>query len=661
MNDEYLDTFVRESEENIVELNNSLLDLENDPSDREAIDLIFRTAHTLKGNFGAMGFTRAADLAHAIEDLLDEIREGRMAVTPEVMDLVFAGVDEIESILAEIEEDGETSADPAETIEALRVAIEEDAGEAGGADGTEDGEGAPEDGEAAPGDEEASDRAGVIDEFLEDGGPVADDGDLFRVRVNLPDSDMKGVDGMLVLEAVTGAFELHRCDPAREEIEDGEYDDGFDLLVEAAATDDVDAFFADLSKVETADVEAVEARATGATADSEREAADDEDVERASPNEIKSIRVDVGQLDDLYSLVEQLVTSRIKLRRSIQGSDDGAASDNLDELDKITASLQDTVMDMRLIPLRKVVNTFPRLVRDLARSQDKELDFAMEGTDIELDRTILDEISDPLMHVLRNAVDHGIEPPEEREAAGKPRQGRIQLRASRERDHVDVVVEDDGGGLDADTLRRKAVEKGVRTESEVEAMDDEAVYDLIFHPGFSTSEEVTDVSGRGVGMDVVRSTVTHLDGSVSVSSDPGEGTTVTLRLPVTVAIVRVLFIEVADRVFGLPIKAIDEITQVGGIKTVNGDPMIEHGDSIYPVLDLRARLTDAAPSANGDGMLLRIKQSDRPVALRCDAVDRQEEVVIKPLEGELKDVPGMSGTAVVGDGKVVPIIDVVSL
>ena len=650
MNDDYLDTFVRESEENIVDLNNSLLDLEDDPSNTEAIDLIFRTAHTLKGNFGAMGFDRAAGLAHAMEDLLDEIREGRMSVSPEVMDLVFAGVDELESILREIEADGETTTDPVETIEALREAIEAGGGDAGAGDEA-----------AAPAGEEDVESAGAIDEFLQDGGSPEVEGDLYRIHVTLAESDMKGVDGMLVLEAVAGAFELHRCVPPRDAVEEGEYDGGFDLLVEAEDTDDVEAFFGDLSKVETADVEAVEARPSESTGESDETETGGDGVERAAPNEIKSIRVDVGQLDELYSLVEQLVTSRIKLRRSIEGTNASAASDNLDELDKITTSLQDTVMDMRLIPLRKVVNTFPRLVRDLARSEDKEVDFSMEGTDIELDRTILDEISDPLMHVLRNAVDHGIEPPEEREAAGKPREGTIRLRATRERDHVDVVVEDDGAGLDPDVIREKAVDKGVRTEAEIDAMDDEAVYDLVFHPGFSTSEEVTDVSGRGVGMDVVHSTVTHLDGSVSVSSEPGEGTTVTLRLPVNIAIVRVLFIEVADRAFGLPIKAIDEITQVGEFETVNGDPMIEHDEAIYPVVDLRDRLTDAAPTENGDGMLLRIKQSDRPVALRCDAVDRQEEVVIKPLEGELKDVPGMSGTAVVGDGKVVPIIDVASL
>jgi two-component system chemotaxis sensor kinase CheA len=653
VNDEYLDTFVRESEEGIVELNNSLLDLEDDPTDREAIDLIFRTAHTLKGNFGAMGFQDGASLAHAIEDLLDEIREGRIEATAEVMDLIFEGVDEIESILAEVEAEGESTTDPTETIEELREVIEEEASDDDSEGGSvvTDGEG-----DAA--------QQGGLDELVGSGDLADVEGDVYRVYVEMGGSDMKGVDAMLVIEGVSGTFELHGCVPPRERIEEGEYEAGFDLLLEAEETADVDAFFGDLAKVETADVVAVAPEELGGS-DGTGEDDPDDDVESVgdgiSVDEIKSIRVDVDQLDDLYSLVEQLVTSRIKLRRSIEGMDESAASDNLDELDKITANLQDTVMDMRLIPLRKVVNTFPRLVRDLARSQDKQVDFSMEGTDIELDRTILDEISDPLMHVLRNAVDHGIEPPEEREAAGKPPKGTIRLSASRQRDHVDVEVEDDGAGLDPDVIREKAAEKGVRSESEIASMEDEEVYDLIFHPGFSTTEEVTDVSGRGVGMDVVNSTVRRLDGSVSVSSSPGEGTTVTLRLPVTVAIVRVLFIEVADRVFGLPIKSIDEITRAGSFETVNGREVIDHDDVIYPVLDLRERLTDATPVENGDGMLLRIRESDRPVALRCNAVGRREEVVVKPLEGELKDVPGMSGTAVVGDGRVVPIIDVVSL
>ncbi|MFB6297985.1 MAG: chemotaxis protein CheW, partial [Salinirussus sp.] len=368
---------------------------------------------------------------------------------------------------------------------------------------------------------------------------------------------------------------------------------------------------------------------------------------------------------DLHGLVEQLVTSRIKLRRAVEQRNVDSAEETLSELDKITANLQNTVMDMRLIPLKKVVGKFPRVVRDLARELDKEVDFEIVGEEIELDRTILTEISDPLMHVLRNAVDHGIEDPDERERLGKPRTGQITLRASRERDHVNIQVEDDGAGLDVADIEEQAIESGVRDPGELEAMDDSAIYDLVFHPGFSTAEEVTDVSGRGVGMDVVHDTVTKLDGSVSVDSTLGEGTTVSLRLPVTMAIVKVLFVEVGDEEYGVPIKNVDEITRTDEIRQVNERDVIKHNDEIYPVVDLAETfdVPRAATDGGSDagGMLVRIRESERQIALRCDSVNAQEEVVVKPLEGILSGTPGLSGTAVLGDGNIVHILDVVTL
>jgi two-component system chemotaxis sensor kinase CheA len=318
-------------------------------------------------------------------------------------------------------------------------------------------------------------------------------------------------------------------------------------------------------------------------------------------------------------------------------------------------------MDMRLIPLKKVVGKFPRLVRDLSRDLGKDVEFTIEGEDIELDRTILTEISDPLMHILRNAVDHGIEPPEEREAAGKPRTGQIELSASRERDHVIIEVRDDGGGLDVDAIEEQALEKGVRSADEIERMSDSDIYDLVFHPGFSTAEEVTDTSGRGVGMDVVHDTVTKLDGSVNVESTPGEGTTVSLRLPVTMAIVKVLFVQVGEEQYGIPIKNVDEITRATVARTINGSEVIKHNDEIYPIVHLDDAFDVPGAHTNGDGMLVRIRESERKIALHCDSVESQEEVVVKPLEGILSGTPGLSGTAVLGDGNIVHILDVVTL
>jgi two-component system chemotaxis sensor kinase CheA len=349
---------------------------------------------------------------------------------------------------------------------------------------------------------------------------------------------------------------------------------------------------------------------------------------------------------------------------------------------------------MRLIPFSQVSDSFPRLVRDISRDLDKRIAFEIEGDDVELDRTILTEMRDPLVHVLRNAVDHGIESPDEREAAGKDPTGRVQLRAERERDHVIIEVDDDGGGLDPDQLREKAVDEGVKSREAVEAMADDEVYDLVFHPGFSTAEEVTDVSGRGVGMDVVRTTARDLDGSVTVNSDPGEGTTVRFRLPVTVAIVKVMFVDVGGTEYGIPIKSIAEIARANDIEAVHGDEIVRHEDDLYPVIRLNERLADSDSAMAGsgagksdvgvggsdacestadtgsastdggvddEGMLVRIREETRQVALHCDAVLDQEEVVVKPLDGPLSGTPGLSGTAVLGDGDVVAVLDVVSL
>jgi len=665
MDDQYLDAFIRESEEAITELNNSLLELESDPDDQAAMDSIFRTAHTLKGNFGAMGFEEASDLAHAIEDLLDEMRQGEMAVTPEIMDLVFAGVDRIEDIVSEIEAEGESTVETASIVEDIRTVIEEgpEAADPSGSgtpatDGTGNTEAAEED------DEKSS--AGEVDiEAVLDRVDVAqpDDGAVYHIGVDVGDGNMRGVDAMLAVESLVEDLEVLATDPDRNAIEDGDFEETFSAFVAETDAASVRTALDGMGPIEAATVtEVTDAVAESATSSGEASAeAASTGGGDSSVDEIKSVRVDVGQLDDLHGLVEQLVTSRIKLRRAVEDESLDSANETLNELDKITASLQNTVMDMRLIPLRKVVGKFPRLVRDLSRDLGKEVEFTIEGEDIELDRTILTEISDPLMHILRNAVDHGIEPPEERERKGKPREGQIELRASRERDHVVITVEDDGAGLDVEAIREQALEQGIRSSDELERMDDSAIYDLTFHPGFSTAEEVTDTSGRGVGMDVVHETVTQLDGSVNVESTPGEGTTVSLRLPVTMAIVKVLFVQVGGEQYGIPIKNVDEITAATEARTINGNEVIKHNDEIYPIIDLAESFDVPGETANGDGMLVRVRESERKVALHCDEVNSQEEVVVKPLEGILSGTPGLSGTAVLGDGNIVHILDVVTL
>ncbi|ELZ26231.1 chemotaxis protein histidine kinase-like protein [Halogeometricum pallidum JCM 14848] len=820
MDEELYQAFITESEESITQLNNSLLELESNPEATEAIDDIFRQAHTLKGNFGAMGFDNAATVAHAVEDLLDEIRHDRLKVTPDRMDLVFDGMDEILEILHDIEAHGESKSDPTDLVEEIRAAAR--------------AEDAADDGPSAAADDDAPTEDGVLAVAAETVDPeseaLADAELLYHAAVELNAGEMKGVDAGLFLGGVPDDIDVVGSVPDIDSIEDGEFGDGFALFVanvpeaelgptlaglwkvERVELTDVSAVLADdydpeataadaetsedetdieseaaapveTPESETAEMEfedggdadgdadssdddraaqevdpaqaaeavaAVEAAYSGVgsgsdaepsdgdasddgpeadEADAESDPADAETPDEAggvesgpSPTEsapeadesekadaaeeptstaesgadeaaenpdppanegnagdgpkagrekkrekgqsisaVKSVRVDVDQLDELHELVEQLVTSRIKLRQAMEGEADLTSGlDTLDELDKISTNLQNTVMDMRLIPLKKVFDKFPRLVRDLARDQDKRVRFAVEGEDIELDRTILDEISDPLMHVLRNAVDHGIERPDEREANGKPRTGTVELGAHREHDTVVITASDDGSGIDADAVREKAVSNGLATREELNEMPDEEVYDYIFHPGFSTNEEITDVSGRGVGMDVVKTTVEALDGSASVTSTPGEGSVFTIRLPVSVAIIKVLFVRVGDREFGVPIKYIDEISRRQRVQTVNGAEVVLHEDSLFPLIRLRDALDIDVEEGDG-GMIVRVRPSDRQVALHCDHVTRQEEVVVTPLQGPLGGTRGLSGTAVIGDGNVIPILDVSTL
>ncbi|ELY87612.1 CheA signal transduction histidine kinase [Natrialba hulunbeirensis JCM 10989] len=478
------------------------------------------------------------------------------------------------------------------------------------------------------------------------------------------------------------------------------------------------------------------------------------DTEREG-DETQSVRVDVEQIDELLTLVEGLVTSRVRLRHEVESgefaeavADAGAITAELDDLESLTTDLQETVMDVRLVPLRTVANRLPRVVRDIAREQEKTVAFEMTGEDVELDRSILDQLRDPLIHLVRNAVDHGIESPSERAESDKPEEGTVEVTAERERDRVTISVSDDGSGLDPERLRSEAADADVLSEADAADLTDEDVTELIFHPGLSTASEVTDVSGRGVGMDVVKRTIEDLDGTVEIDSEPGEGTTVTMTVPVSIAIDDVLFVESGGEEYGIPTKAVSDIVPVELVETEDGDPVLrddearaadtdsavgtdvasdatadaavgsnradvsdtadetaDHAESSIgtdtgtntetgtgtdtdtntntntgtgtPVLDLDNVLASASDDGttnsstfDGDeqelrtpahGMVVRIREDVRPIALRCDAVHGQQEVVVKPFEGFMANLPGLSGATVRGRGKIVNILDVTTL
>jgi two-component system chemotaxis sensor kinase CheA len=711
--DDLTDAFVAESEEAISALNAGLLELESDPEDDEAMDAVFRTAHTLKGNAGAMGFSTAADLAHALESLLDGMRQGEVPVTGETMDAAFAGVDAFEAMVDEVAETGEITRDPTGTVAQIEQVVRATATDAAGVgddEGTDSGATVDDGSESestgpvadpvepdeetpttAPGDgDPEADDAGTDDPGADDAGtgdPGADDaapalprptaaetealvesavdfeGAARHVRLSVLPGDFPEIDGSLALDGVAGEVDVLGADPARSEIREGDFENPIDLLVGSDADPgDLAGTLADVPRIEAAVAVAADDAATDAEAvQCDHESTDDPETDTTADDDarVQSVRVDVDTLDSLYGLVEELVTGRIRLRGAVESGDLDSAKQELDALETATGDLQDTVMDARLVPLSTVASTLPRVVRDTARECGTEAGLETDGEDVEMDRDVLEAIGDPLVHIVRNAVDHGIEPPDVRESAGKPREGTVELRAWRSRDRVTVEISDDGAGLDPDALREAAVERGLLGPEEAAGTSDDAARELVFEPGFTTAGEVTETSGRGVGMDVVASTVRELDGRVEIESTPGEGTTVRLELPVSVAIARTLFVEVGDEEFGVPVSAVEEVDRLTETRTVEGREVVPIDGELYPLVRLGEALD--VPGRVEGGMLVRARSSVRQVALGVDAVAGQEEVVIKPFEGVLAGIPGLSGATVLGEGRVVPVLDVETL
>ncbi|MFP8953611.1 ATP-binding protein [Natrialbaceae archaeon A-arb3/5] len=474
-------------------------------------------------------------------------------------------------------------------------------------------------------------------------------------------SDDPSVDPLDLVEESDDSFEETFGDDAFDEVEfDVESDDSFgdassDDDDTAGQTDDDDV----TRIVEEPSLEIPEITVPEPTA----QPAPDEQTD-----ETGSVRVDVDRLEELLTLVEGLVTSRVRLRHEVEsGLDVQAIEAELDGLEDLTTDLQETVMDVRLVPLETVANRLPRVVRDIAREQHKEVAFELTGEGVELDRGVLDRIRDPLIHLVRNAVDHGIEPADEREAAGKPREGTVEVAATRASERVTITVTDDGRGLDPDTLRSEAVEAGVVSDAEAAELDDDEATQLIFESGLSTAEAVTDVSGRGVGMDVVKRTIEDLNGTVSIDSEPEQGTTVTMTLPVSIAIDDVLFVRCGDEEFGIPTEAVHDVESPSALETSDdGELVLPTEDESYPVVQLGDALDIPGDSGiegepDADDVIIRIREGVRPVALHCNRVHGQQEVVVKPFEGFLSGVPGLGGATVRGRGKVVTILDVTTL
>ncbi len=633
----YLGVFIEEAKEHIESLEENLVKLEKEPYNQDLIQAIFRSFHTIKGSSGSMGFQQMTELAHLLENLLDRVRRGEVSVSSSLIDLLLQGVDFLKRMLEEITKKGQ---EPDWNMEEIFSALQDFRGE-----------------------------------------KEKDDSGEYWLTVKLAsDCSMKGVRAYLVISRLQDSgIEVVNTVPSLSDLEGENFGQSFDILVRTALPpEEVVKIVGSVAEIERVEVKEGEKEKKNQIEEKEeKNTIPPTGEQKITTNLKKTVRVDVERLDSLLNLVGELVIDRTRLEDIIQRLKDyqelvqfrEILSDTTTHIGRVTNDLQMEIMKARMLPLAEVFNRFPRLIRDLARQSGKEIDFIIEGEETELDRSLLEEITDPLIHLLRNAVDHGIESREERINKGKPPQGKVILRAYQEENSVVIVVEDDGRGLDVEKIKDKVVGMGLVTPEEVSKMSEREIVDFIFYPGFSTSDEVTEVSGRGVGMDVVKRNIERVNGQVRVESQLGVGTTFYLRLPLTLAIIRALLVKVGESIYSIPLSDVVEIEKVEKKDTywVNRVLTTLFRGKTLPLLWLEALLDSRKYNFISEDEIpevlytVVVSASSSLAGLVVDEVLGEQEIVIKSLGSYMRDVRGLGGATILGDGGISLIIDVASL
>ncbi len=621
----YRKLFVEESRENHENIVNNLLALESGEDQQTAIDEIFRSAHTLKGMSASMGFDAMEHLCHSMEDVFSLIRSGRREVTVSLTDLLLTCTDMIEEMLDEIEAGGAPSDEASgNLVQELRVFTEETADD----------------------DQETPHEAGVAVEGV--GGPIY----TLSVAID-PSCAMKDVRAILLLQNLDEIGTILGTTPTRDLIEDGTFDGPIEIRIASEAGEDALRTVASGTEISLLEL-SLAPEVPKETQKPEPSAPKPSRGEKS--REIKNIRVDIQRLDQMMNLVEDLVINRGRLEQIARKHGIKEFDEALSMIGRSVSDLQNLMMGIRMMPLDRIFNRLPRVVRDVATHDGKEVEFTIEGGETELDRGMMDGLSDPLLHIIRNAVNHGIELPEVREASGKPRKGSLRLTARRDKDNVIIEIEDDGAGIDPEKLKDKAVNKGIMTPEAAAAATKEDLINLLFEPGFSTAETITDISGRGVGLDVVRQTIESLKGTIRVESELGSGTTFELMLPPTMAIIDVMMVQINGRRCAIPISNVVEVAlaRTEAVHRIGDAETVLLRDEILPMY----RLEDMFGRAQKSDTLVVLQNSGRKCCIVVDTVDGQQEVVVKPLSRLAGSCRGISGITIPGDGEVVPVLDV---
>ncbi len=658
---EIFDEFMLEAEEILENLDQELVELENDPTDKELLNKIFRGMHTLKGGAGFLGLESIIELAHKIESIFDKLRNDEMSLDSDKMDIILEGIDQLKNGIIRLKEEHEIP-DMDELTEIL-----------GKLDSLLDGETPVQnDQQNEPqhnGDEEQSEATKESDPSKEEENRIeivfkeGVDPAVQEIIKKYPNSNFKEIlDELILLPPEERDMELiEKIDKLIEEGKDVE-----DLIQEKR---EISPQQPEQHQEPQEQKEEPKPAPQQQPQSKPQKSESQKPKKPAKKEENETIRVDIERVEVLMNLVGELVLDRnriVKLASRFSSLDkESEVAEELNEaiagMSRSVSDLQEAVMKLRMQPVKRIFSKFPRIVRDLAKKLGKKINLEMEGEDTEIDRSILNKLEDPLIHLVRNSIDHGIETPDVRVAAGKPETGTIKLAAFQEGDRIIVSIEDDGKGIDPEVIKNKAIEKGLIKPDQAENMSDKEIFELIFLPGFSTAEQISDVSGRGVGMDVVASTIHSLRGTIEIDSEKGQGTKITMKLPLTVAIIRTLMVGSNDRVFAIPIFSVAEIIQYNpeDIKDVGHYKSLMLRDKVYLLFNLNELFDLEQESENKFVIIINV--GEKNIAIAVNELYGEEEIVIKPLGKLLSDVHGIAGATITGDGKVVLILDINSL